>query len=347
MAKTRTSRKSRTNPRAGDGRPASAAQVFAIRMALWVVVLALFGMAAYSGAGAAWEAVVGHPDFAVELARDVELPPMPDWVQAEPMRALLRDRLASVPGYVSVLGAPSIPGRASGQEETLSTPRVVHDLLADVPWIEEVRSVRKRLPNSLVVDATFRRPAGVALWHGRRHLIDGTGRWLGSEGELFRLPAGWDPARTPVIEDRSLQAAPLPGEPWGNPRLHVGARLNEFLQAGGLYEQLHVRRIDVTWVGAGAGNLVEGGTTMPEITLVTANGIPVKWGKSDFYAEVEGLVVSPTEHTDADKLGRLLNIVRNNPLLSGCLYVDLRFRPTAIRHVSVDDLPALLSDGHR
>jgi len=331
MAKTQP-RAKRTNRSRAPARHGG--RMMAARAFLWLAVVGLLAAACAVAARTVWSAVASNARFTVQFDRDVELPEFPDWVIRKPMEQLVRDELRAIPGSMSIFETRMDRGRADGAAFRRSAPELVHAALGAIPWIEQVEAVEKVLPNRLAVRLRFRRPAAVVLWEGRRHLVDREGRWLGVEGGLFRLPPDWDAARIPVVIDANLRKRPEPASPWDAPRLAVGARLNEYLLACGLYDRLHVTRIDVTWVSRGAENVRLEGGIQPEVTLVTATGTRVKWGKSSVYADVEGLTPSLTEYPDDDKLRRLLGTLERYRELTDCTYVDLRFRPTAVRRAA-------------
>lgn len=76
--------------------------------------------------------------------------------------------------YEAVLAGPSNPMLATDLA-------AVRDRLRAVPWVADA-SVSRRMPDTVVVHVSERKP--VALWqhHGRFHLIDITGRVLATEG---------------------------------------------------------------------------------------------------------------------------------------------------------------------
>jgi hypothetical protein len=244
--------------------------------------------------------VVRRPEFQVDpLALD--LSGCPDWVNAEQMGRELRGELGRVPTGRSIFD-PDIAGA------------VQRELNAS-PWVLEVRAVERQLPNTLLVRALFRKPAGRVLMAGRQYLVDAEGYWL--REDLFRLPSEWAAERTPFIVDRLLDRPPTLGERWGGPRLAVGGRLAELLRRRGLFERLLITTIDVTGVGKNAAE--------PEVFLTTAGGTIVKWGRSSAYGQVPGLQRPVFLTPDSEKVEMLLSKLDDYPELEGVRYLDLRF----------------------
>lgn len=323
--------------------------MLATRMAAWTAVLALLGTAAYLGGRSLWSAISRDKHFEVNWSQDVVWPEFPAWVDAAAMEGELSEHL---------LG--HLPRKGDGEKEdkpdrvpifqregadARSAAVMAYEALWDkdekgprFPWFAELSAVKKELPGRLRVHARFRRPAGVALWRDEPKLVDVEGRYL--PADLFRRPEDWAETRIPEILDKNLRDRPRRGQKWDHPRMAAGARLNEYLLQKGLFSRLEIARIDVTWVGRGAENMLDGeGNTLAEITLVAASGARIKWGKSSVYNQVEGLAFPPTEYPDDDKLQRLLTAVEKHPGLAGLEHVDLRFKPTTFRPVAEAGAP--------
>ncbi len=272
----------------------------AVRLITGLGVAALVAVAGWMGTARAWEAVTGRAEFRLDLYA-LTLNDCPGWVNCERMREELLSQLCSLPQGVSLFD-PRVAAAA-------------HERLGRSPWLLGVREVARALPNRLLVTATYRKPAGVVEWRGDHYLVDKEGHWL--PGDVFLRPAEWEGVPGPVIVDRLLRRGPPKGREWGAPRLAVGARLTEFLRREGLFAQLNVVSIDVTGV---ARHTVE-----PEITLVTAGGTVVKWGRSSVYDEVDSLRSPAAIMPDSEKLAMLRSKIVERPGLRGMASLDLRF----------------------
>jgi hypothetical protein len=277
--------------------------------AAWLLAVVLLAAGGWFGSRAAWSALAGRPEFRIDAM--LELDNCPPWVRAGPMSWQLRQALRGEPCGRSLFD----PDAA----------RAVAARLRQSPWVLDVLSVERRLPNSLRVGLTFRKPAGV-VWmktNRKRYMVDCDGHWL--PDDLFRERAEWSGVHLPVIEDRTF--AELPGweGPWNGPRYAVGARLTEFFLREHLLDRLHVSVIDVTGVGRTV--------TEPDVILtvpwVRDDGEPdaarVVWGKSVFYEGLEGLEAPLLVTPDDEKLNMLMTEVAAHPGLKGVRRLKLQF----------------------
>lgn len=270
-----------------------------LRALWWAGAVLVVAVAAALGTRALWRKTAARPEFAVD---PLALTPgaYPAWVKGAKITGEIRGRLAQVPSGRSIFdrGLAAAVGHA----------------LQRSPWIAEVTSVERNLPNSLKVTIVFRKPAGLVAMGGRQYMVDKQGRWL--PDDLFARPPEWRGEHLPVIVDRLLRTGPAPGQAWDGPRLAVGARLSEFFRERGLLKRLDLATIDVTGVGR---------KTDPDVVLVTADGAQIKWGKSSVYAAVSGLERPAFLVPDREKLAMLSSKLRDYPGLKGVSYVDLRF----------------------
>ena len=263
-------------------------------------------MAAALGVGAVrgWTALAARPEFALSAAV-ISLPADHPMVHGEAMAAELRRELGPVLAGASLL-------------ESDLCLRVDHELRAS-PWVADVRSVRRLVPNKLAVDVVFRMPAGLVSHGGRTWMVDPDGCWLPER--LYRRPARWSRPGAPVIVSPLLRNHPPLGSPWHGPALAAGARLYAFLEGEGLFGELEVGTIDVARVG-----LTDSASLEPEIVLTTRGGAQVKWGRSDVYKSVRGLEELAPVYPDSRKLDMLRSTLRKYPALQGVEYIDVRFR---------------------
>ncbi len=269
------------------------------RLMLWAVVAAVVAGAGYVGATSAWRAVSRRPEFQFN-PQQFRLSTAPAWVDADALSRELRAELSALPERTSIF-------------EHAAAAAVFHELSSS-PWLEEVVAVRRQLPNRLSIQATFRKPMGLARWEQRKIMVDRHGYPL--PDSLFRAPPEWHGVRMPIIADRLLSSPPPVGRPWDEPRIALGARLTDFLLRNGVLGELHLATIDVTGVDRGSSE--------PDIVLTTARGTQIKWGASSLYPEV-GLPAPAFLTSDAEKLQMLLAKLSDYPHLRGVEYVDLRF----------------------
>ncbi len=283
-------------------RPARRLPRRALTAMLWVGVVLLMGGAVCLGSRAAWQAISHRPEFRLDPLA-LNLSGHPRWVNGPAMARELRSRLSQVPR-----------GRAIFDRDIA---RTIAQELGRSPWVLEVTKVEKKLPDTFLVEAIFRKPAGLVLMDGTHYMVDSRGHWL--RDELFHRPQEWEPERLPRIVDRLLRESPPLGRPWDGPRLAAGARLSEFLRQKGLLDELHLATIDVTGVGRAAAE--------PDIVLTTVGGARVKWGRSSVYERVPGLEGPLFQPPDVEKLEMLLSKLNERPELKRTKgwSMDLRF----------------------
>ncbi|MCD6416100.1 MAG: hypothetical protein J7M08_05330 [Planctomycetes bacterium] len=271
-----------------------------LRVGTWTLVLAALCVACWMGARSAWRAIMKQPQFRLQL-HALELNDCPQWVRCSPMNQQLQKQLLGLPPDASIFRRDIAQALA-------------RELLA-CPWLLDVQEVRRVLPNSLRVRAVFRKPAALAQWNEREYLVDKDGHWL--PDELFKRPKEWEGATGPTIIDGLLREPPPMTDRWDGPRMAVGARLSDFLRRNGLLRELSIQTIDVTGVGRQSAE--------PEIALRTADGVLIKWGKSDAFFAVQGLDPGPPRLSDNEKLQMLLSKLAERPRLAGISYLDLRY----------------------
>lgn len=332
--------KSKSKSRSKSSKP-SPAQQFAIRVGLWIAVLGMLFLAAGMAGRNVWRRLTHHPAFVAHPATDFEVAQWPEWVREDAMRAELSRAISERTPEAVSLFHPHGPAPDNLPEELAATsvPNMVRDALLDCPWLAGVNAVRKRLPDGLLLDVAFRKPAGVVSWLGERHLVDADGHWLKPEGVLFTLPAEYAGDTVPLIREDLLSVRPdvmeanPASELWPAARLAVGARLHLFFLEEAAYDWLPLREINVTWVERRAGQtILANGLTQPQVTLVTEGGTEVQWGKSSAYSEIPGITELPPRDTDLEKLRRLKALGAREPgLLMRPGVVDVRTRAAAVR----------------
>jgi hypothetical protein len=282
-----------------NSKPAQRPRGPLFRVLVWLALAALLAGAGYVGATTAWDAIAASPQFQLDL-QAFALGDNPAWVKGGAMSRELRQYLAPLPGGASIF------------ERDLAA--AVHQQLSNCPYLLQVSAVERRLPNTLSIQAAFRKPAGIAVWGESRYLVDKDGYPLPEK--LFNPPLDWLGKPMPVIEDRLLSQPPPVGRAWDWPRMAAGARLCEYLRRAGLFERLAIATIDVTGVGRG--------TADPDIILTTLGGAQIKWGASSLYGDL-GMEEPAFLTPDAEKLQMLLAKLSDYPDLRGIQYLDLRF----------------------
>jgi len=272
------------------------------RCLAWAGVLALVAVAVSLGASRLWAAVSGRPEFTLD-ASALSFHNCPPCGRRAQMASELRKQLSA-----------AIGGRSVFDEDLC---RRVEERLRAGPcfWIREVKSVRRLLPDRLELEMVFREPAALVQFGPDCYMIDADGYWL--PDHLYLLPEGWDTDRIPVIVNRKLRTSPPLARGWSGPALAVGARLHMFLLRSGLFDELPMKTLDVTHVG-------EAGYE-PDIVLTARNGVAIKWGCSDSYAQLEGLSLPSGRNPDSRKLEMLRTKMGDYPGLEGLNYIDLRW----------------------
>ncbi len=266
---------------------------------IWLAVLTLLGAALWLGANRLWRTIRDRPEFALSPSGFTSLRG-PRCVRHDVMMEELRRELSVVLEGATVF------------DKDLCY-RVQRELRAS-PWVLDVESVRRLLPNKLQVEVIFREPAALLELGAGRHMVDRDGYCL--PDSLYRRPASLQGVRTPVIVNRALSGPPPRRRRW-HVSLAVGARLCEFLLQEGLFDELPVSRIDVTNVGRGG--------SQPDIVLLTEDGVAIKWGRSDAYAYLKDLPGAAPANSDRQKLQMLRSKLADYPALKGLEYIDLQF----------------------
>ncbi len=184
-----------------------------VRALAWLVLAGLLAGAGYAGATTAWGAIAASPRFQLD-PQAFSLAGGPAWVNAPAMSQELRRQLVALPTGASIF------------DRDLTA--AVYKQLSGCPYLLKVEAVQRRLPNTLAVQASFRKPAGIAVWEGTPFMIDRDGYRLPET--LFSPPADWRGTALPVITDRLLSQPPPVGRAWDWPRMAVGARFCEYLR---------------------------------------------------------------------------------------------------------------------
>jgi len=276
------------------------------RYALWGVLFALVVVGIVIAGTQTWAAVTHRDEF--QLGPDsLVIRSWPPCIRTDRMLQELRTQTRRAMSEGSVFDKDVCQ-------------RVQHELRG-CPWVEDVKEVRRELPNRIVADVAFRQPAGVAKVGEKHFMIDEDGAWLPTW--FYFKPEHWEAAPLPAITNDHLAHHPQPGRKVDALSLAVGARLSAFLLDQGLFQQVKVNKIDVTHVGRGA--------TEPDVILLTEAGVAIKWGTTDAYTALRGLDRPAQENTDEQKLHMLQTKLDEYPGLKGLEYIDLRFNKIFFR----------------
>ena len=270
------------------------------RITMWTLVLGLLATGAGLGAYRLWENVRSRPEFMVDASALTFRHAAP-YVKRDEMLTELHWQLGDLPSPISIF-TQGLPARIAGK-------------LKECPWVQTVHSVERQLPNTLMAEITFRKPAGLVSYDGGTYIVDKDGYWLPQR--LYRIPDQWTPQNTPLITHSDLTSGPVPGKPWAGRALAAGARLCAFLRDQDALNNLPIKTIDVTEVGPPSDDR--------EIVLNTRNGTDVLWGSGDFYESLAGLEQEPGGTTDEQKLQKLMQMVHDHPDWHRMKYLDLRY----------------------
>lgn len=186
----------------------------------------------------------------------------------------------------------------------------LRDDVAAMPWVKQVRVVRRELPRTLRLALEPRVPVALALYGERRLVLDADGVVLPpgtfADETIRALPriVGLDPAAA---------AAPVTGQAWRDPAAADGVSVVCSLARLGYYAQdVRIEAVDVTNAGGRAD------PRETEILLVTAGGTRIKWGRSPRAARYGELAPDV-------KFANLGRVARAFPKLEGVSCVNLRF----------------------
>ncbi len=272
-----------------------------LRVLLWMAVLSALALAAWMGADTAWNAMTRHHMFAVSA--DEVFFNTPDFILKPGMERELRARLGD-----------AVDGRHIFDR---SINAAVDEKISGLPWIRDVKEIRRQLPNRIEISLDFRKPSGIVKLGDERLFVDSDGFWLPDDLYIFPPePASGD---LPVIVHDGLRRPPR-GRQWEGRALPAGARLRRFLCEHAVRNLLDITQINVTNVGAEAR-----GRNVADITLLAASGAIIAWGTTDAYDDIEGLDRREDEPSDRLKLLRLSEFLNEFPGLENVRHLDLRF----------------------
>jgi len=245
------------------------------------------------------KAVVRMGQFQI-CSKNIRLEKAPQWAGAPVKDAILSCKL---------------PGRFSILEEGISE-KIVRAFEAN-PWIEKVVAVEKRFPNTVRLKLKLRRPMAFISSAGKYYLLDEKGvRLPGVYSEEARRSSG-----LPLIASIK-RSVPEIGKVADNEAMIAGCGVAKVIND----EKRRLRtQIDVIDVMNFGGRLRRGGA---EITLVTADGARIKWGRSP--GEFHPGELSAEKKIENLKAVRYTLALQGQPL-SSKEYVDIRFDPPVVK----------------
>jgi hypothetical protein len=180
------------------------------------------------------------------------------------------------------------------------------------PWVKKVKFVERDFSGKVRIGLVLRQPVGIVQKARVFYLVDIEGR---------RLPGMWL-SRAAVGLDLPLiinveKNAPKAGEIWPGKDVRHGAAVAHCLA-----------HFNIPIVKTSAIDLANvGGRFNPyqrEISLITAKGTRILWGRSP-------LASSPGELTPATKIALLMGVLEGGRSLDHLEYVDISIDPPAVK----------------
>jgi hypothetical protein len=225
-----------------------------LRPRVWAGLLFLLGLG--FGAHYLWQrgapTVARHPQYQI-TADGIHITPPPRWIRTDLKAQVLRDAgLTSL----SVLD----------DWETLS--RRVKDAFEFHPWVASVDRITKRLPASLDIEITYRRPVA-AVESGDSAGIS----FLPVDASAVRLPENdlTEAERRYLPRITGVTGRPLVGDTWNDPRVVGGAMLAAALSD--VWQQLRLVEI-ISALSSASNNDSQTYTYQ----IITSGGTRVVWG---------------------------------------------------------------------
>ncbi|WP_166824917.1 cell division protein FtsQ/DivIB [Thalassoroseus pseudoceratinae] len=184
------------------------------------------------------------------------------------------------------------------------------------PWVSRVNEVRKRPPNVVEIDLSYRQPVGlVEIGQGLYYPI--------SSDAVLLPPADFSRAdfgRYPIVRGvESVPAGPA-GTAWGDPTVVGAARLAEHLMRSHDHDRCHWEAFGLTAVNCPDEPLPERTIDDVSFSLTTAQGSEILWGRAPGTGH-------PGELSAEQKIGRLRQYLADYGSFvhpSGPLEIDIR-----------------------
>jgi hypothetical protein len=230
---------------------------FRLRPRVWGLLLLL--VAGGVGAQFLWQRagarVARHPQYVLTAER-VQITQSPPWIRSDIKMQVLRD--AGLDGNISVL------------DDWTVLSRRVKEAFEFHPWVASVERITKRLPASLEIELTYRRPIAAVESN------DGHGvAFLPVDARGVRLPEAdlTDTERRYLPRISGVTGRPLVGDAWTDQRVIEGAKLIAGLTD--IWQQLWL--VEIT---AALRSPPRGETPLYSFEMVTRGGTRILWGTS-------------------------------------------------------------------
>ena len=179
------------------------------------------------------------------------------------------------------------------------------------PWVKEIKTIERRLPNDVKINLELRRPyvAIVKTYKGKDtyYLVDKNSVRL--PGEYKTAPAM--PLSLPIVTG-IRNNPPVAGEMWKDKGLHSALDIVANLEANKLLEPLQLNYIDVANI-EGKRNPRE-----TEIVMWTKSKVRIEWGRNPATEKFGELAM-------ADKIKNIKLVLEVCPELNGIKYIKVQF----------------------
>lgn len=217
-------------------------------------------------------------------------------------------KTAVAPRWANSQGEETI--RIQGEGRSIFDPKLVESVgktFESCAWIRKVTAVERVFPDKLLVKFEYRQPHAAVRRENGYVLVDREG---------VRLPGVYV---APPACERTVQISgvaslpPEPGKVWDDGSLKAAVAMADFIPESTLLRRLGIREVDVANFGGRQD------PRRSEISLVTAGGCIVAWGRS---AQTSKFGDLSTE----EKLENLREVLAVYPDLNGLKRVTLYFR---------------------
>jgi hypothetical protein len=271
---------------------------FRLRPRVFGVLLLLIGLG--GGAHILWRyhspRIARHPQYAL-TADNIHITTPPPWIRSDIKAQVLRD--TGLVGTISLLDDWSILSRR------------VRDAFEFHPWIAAVERITKRLPASLHIELTYRRPIAAVEASN-----SGGVSYLPIDERGVRLPEAdlTEAERRYLPRIAGIAGRPLVGDVWPDPRVTGGARLIAAL--ADIWQQL--RLVEIIALPQSQG---DDRAPLYTFEIVTSGGTRILWGAAP------GMDASSGESSVSEKRQRLLDFAANDGRLDsidGPATIDVR-----------------------
>ncbi len=226
---------------------------FRPRAWLSVVGLIAFGV----GAHFLWQysaATISRSPQYLLTSEDIHLSPQPPWIRTDVKARALRD--ANLVDNLSLL------------DNWDELARRVKDAFQFQPWIASVQRITRKLPRSLEVEVTYRKPVAAVESSDENGVM-----YLPIDEHAVRLPEGdlTEAERRYLPRISNITGRPLIGDRWNDERVIGGARLAVLL--ADVWDTLRLVEIIATQQSSS-----DSLKTSFRYELVTTGGTRIVWG---------------------------------------------------------------------